>query len=528
MDGIAAAFIKAILQFCHHPTLCYKWPSFLPSAGDFGPFWSGLVQRIEQLIREKPIIKSRHGGDVHKISEVRIPAKVILNEEGDSLFDDSTRDPLISKAYSSESTTLLKSFGLCVTTWDTILSLLRDDLESATSKIKSASTSEESHSRVAKLLSICFSQRYYSIIPILRQLPILPLRNGVWASPDRGPVYMPTTRGIPIPPGVAMQILDTAAVANHDRKVLFNHLGATEASTAAVRSAILQCYGSLHPLSVGSMAESKAHLQYLYLTKTLFTWDDFSLVCVYSRSNNRVKPRRTDVYLSNNESYGPEAMLGPTKDAPGLDAIFLHPAYLEDPPAKPDISYQDWTTWLMARLGIHGRVNIISSKKDALSDAWYYVTRHRPSKLLGMLQHVWEYEWLNLSNESIARAIQKTIADELCISKPSSSCTLDGTYLPLPSLRKQCQRFMPDPDRFPFLNLEGEPDSTEFLKKWMFLSATFGVGKDENIQFFLDILKSIACSNSETLSFDKLQSLYVSIDEKSKGVTDQKMQKIVK
>ncbi|KAM0280906.1 hypothetical protein ACHAQH_003795 [Verticillium albo-atrum] len=160
VDGIAAAFIKAVLQFCEHPSLCYTWPNFLPSTTDeSSAFWSGLAQRIKDLVSQTPILKSRHRRELRMIRDVTIVTDDATDRNGASLFDDSALDPFISTAYNQASVNALQPYGLSVCNIFIICDLLKADLANPQSRMKSPSTSEDWHSAVARLLTFFFTQK---------------------------------------------------------------------------------------------------------------------------------------------------------------------------------------------------------------------------------------------------------------------------------------------------------------------------------------------------------------------------------
>ncbi|KAF5228970.1 hypothetical protein FANTH_14368 [Fusarium anthophilum] len=132
---IASAFFQAILQFCQHPTLCYRWPMFLPSSSDTSSdaFWSGLNHEIQSLMKKTPVLKSRNRIDLRLIGDVVILANDAQDAEGHPLFDDPTKDLYLSPGYSQMAKDILKGYGLEVLNIQTFLNLLETDLRSLNS-----------------------------------------------------------------------------------------------------------------------------------------------------------------------------------------------------------------------------------------------------------------------------------------------------------------------------------------------------------------------------------------------------------
>jgi hypothetical protein len=177
LDAIAAAFVKAVLHFCTHDTLCYTWPLFLPSKHDsFDSFWSPLVAKIKELIISTPILKSRHMSRLRKTDEVFILASdfTVYNSQSNPLLDCIVRDPFISSKYLYESWDILRTYGLRVMYFSVGLDLLGTDLERADSIMKSSKTTERWHSTMADFLLKCHESRFMSETSRLRSLPILP------------------------------------------------------------------------------------------------------------------------------------------------------------------------------------------------------------------------------------------------------------------------------------------------------------------------------------------------------------------
>ncbi|PIG82100.1 hypothetical protein AARAC_000013 [Aspergillus arachidicola] len=507
LPHIASAFVKAVSEFCEDPELCYIWPSFLPSLDDdMGSFWSPLARSIWDLIAVTPL---------RVLESIVILPEDFMDSDGNPLLDDSSLDPFISTAYPAALEETLEEYGLGVGTFDLILRMLQSDLESSTSRVKSHVTSADFHSRISQLLSR-IEKEDEDEMRTLNELAILPLRNGEWVSANSGPVYLPKTGEIDIPAGVDIRILDPAAVANEDRRTFFIHLGAVEPSVSAVRSAILENYSPLD--SEVCLEDSRAHLHYLYLThERSQIEDDFGDIRVYCDYGIVENPQEEEVYLPSNHPYGPEALLAPTEYSQGMEVLLMHSTYFENIPTRPHPNYPSWRAWLITSLGIRERLSLVSSDDDSLSDSWTYVAEFRPGKLLGLLEYLWKYERSELRQiPDLIMEIQSMNATRLCNMDLPDDCRLDETYLPLSNLQTLCQRFMKEDEAFPFLYLEGLSDE-ELYSKWIFLHHDFSVGKDDDMDFLLNVLYWIQSSNpdeSTLTSYERLWDLYIAIDAK--------------
>lgn len=111
-----------------------------------------MCDEIKTLIRETPILRARHGSKLRKINDVVILGRDFMDDEDNPLFDDSMLNPFLSGGYSDACTDLLKVFGLQRMNTNLMISMLRVDLVSAASRMKSDHTSAEWHSKLARLL----------------------------------------------------------------------------------------------------------------------------------------------------------------------------------------------------------------------------------------------------------------------------------------------------------------------------------------------------------------------------------------
>lgn len=522
LDGIADAFVKAVLQFCDDDTLCYTWPYYLRSADEIGGFWAGLVDSIKSRLLDTPILRSRHRIALRRTTDVCFVSNHSTDRNGNCLFDDRALDPFIAKGYTALATQILKGYGLGVLSFDTVFDLLKADLESQDSRVRSRSTSEDWHTRMAKLFSYSFEAKFTSVIAQLRTFDILPLRDGRWVSANSGVLYLPTTGKFPIPPGVDMRVLDPLAVANSRRRSLFLHLGAKESSKAQVRNAILGGYGQR--TQPQDLATSKAHLHYLYLTHVPGQapergWEN---VHVCGDDGSPTYPRETDMYLTSSHRYGPEALLSPSEGLLGLRVPLLHSSYLDGEPSYPDSSHPGWKEWLCHYVGLHDRLRLSSRSGDSLSDTFKYVADYRPEKLLGLLQYLWEYEGQNIRRTSgIAGELGLLPAGQLCTERGHpSECKLIDCYLPLPCLQRQCARYMEEGENFPFLKLPGATSTKQIEDKWGFLHSVLQVRMATDERFFQDILRRIQYCNPEGLSLNRIRrlvDLYLAIEAKIVG-----------
>ncbi|KAF5007724.1 hypothetical protein FDECE_5972 [Fusarium decemcellulare] len=458
---IATAFFQAILEFCEHSTLCYYWPMFLSSPGaSSDAFWSGLDYEIQDLLKKRPVLRSRKRTDLRLISDVSILVGSATDKGGQPVFDDPDQDLYLSPNYPQTVVTILKDHGLKPVSTSTLLNLLETDLRSPNSKMHGQDTTDEWHSVVARMISLWFEK-----IPIfaersLKSLPLLPLRQGEWTSTAAGPVYFPMTGDMYIPISLDLRVIDYSAPRNPDRSNLFRYLGVCEAT-----------------------------------------------------NDQPTNPRLSDVYLpGTSHAYSAASLLAAEGTAPGFAVEFLFSRMMDDVPAKPNFFHPSWEKWLCDVVGIRERLRLVSRTGDVLSDTFLYVHQHRPEKFLGLFEHLWSHEKSALLEKpSLRSCIENLAAQHLCgVDFPIK---LRETWLPLKHLQDLVERYMEHPEQFPFLKFE-ESDLTRVLgTKWGFLNEYFSVGKDDSLDLLLEILNCIerSCPEPSSEQTQRVFGLYVAI-----------------
>jgi hypothetical protein len=96
-DGIAEAFIKAVLEFCTGGTAQYTWMKYLPRKKSYhwDPFWGALVDRIDELLGRERILYTRRMHILRPIKNLRYRHESTNDRHGNPLFKDLDPDRAI-------------------------------------------------------------------------------------------------------------------------------------------------------------------------------------------------------------------------------------------------------------------------------------------------------------------------------------------------------------------------------------------------------------------------------------------------
>ena len=278
-DGIATAFVDAILQFCKHPTLQYQWMRFSPVSFQSNSLAWDISPKIKELLGVTPVLRPYNHGDLKLISELRIVPKEFKDVLGAPLFADSPKGTYLANEYQKgNDTSTLMSLGLRALELADVIERVQQDLASPFSNLKAKTTPNDWHLRASKYLLQSFNGQ---CIPQLKKLKLIPLENGDFTSVLEGPVYFPQSDGMPIPTDIGLRLVKPGTFEDNKwRKGLVSAIGVTEASTEVVRKLIFEKYESKNSRRKITLSRSVAHLRYLYwthgLTKPIQAGDNFS------------------------------------------------------------------------------------------------------------------------------------------------------------------------------------------------------------------------------------------------------------
>ncbi|CAF3557216.1 unnamed protein product [Fusarium graminearum] len=449
LKGIADCLVKAIEEFCRHPTLQYQWMCWLPQRDSYpwDSFWSSLLDRIKDRIHQVKVLRTLGSRQLGYMYQLRNLQSWLRDEKGDPLFTDINNEIYLAKEYAKDDLDLLKPYGLQgASPMEVILRIENDLQKPPEASDTSTARATEVHSTGQWRMGLCESQATL-------------LLSFFWTA-----------------------------------------FGVIEARFRDVRLTIMQ--ESVLPVpDTTSLPTSVSQLKFMYLSEALLKDEEVPKLLkdfqVYDHQRRACRPVKQNVYLPGDDEYGPRQLLSPYNNAPGYDVPFLHDDYLHSPPATPEGFAWNWEEWLELRLRLRRNVRLTGMDKKELtvSPLFRYIEKHRPDRLLGGLQRAWNIENLNatasdqlIDELSKMKVSCKTQSDRYCLFP------LMSTYLPLPELESKRSRYAEEEGSF-FLNL-GEPITSDTYRvKWGFLVDHLGIGHTDYSCFYLHILNAIRFDN---------------------------------
>lgn len=475
-DAIPTAFLDAVMKFRVRPNLKFSWFRYLPRNihdSFLGPVENAIISKLSSL----PILCSADG-------TYRLPHQFVI--AGSSC--DADGEPFIPEAYLPGKLYYLSHpYDL-----DTdgahferlgVKPMSNEHFIGGLNKMRSQMPLQSTiwHEAVCqKLYGIPNTRTGRRNLSLeIRQLPILPLSDGSWASANSDSVIFFDTELAGIPQDLGIQFLEADISPASWRHKLFKKLGVREADCQFVANKILEHHrNSWPPDSVQSMI---SHAVFMFVHR-------YSKGCP-NPTGLRVMDERAavaeakDVYADIPDPRQSIRM----RDVLPPPARFLHPDYLqEDGVARSET----WTQWLRDSLSLNIFPRLIDGGK--LSPEFEALARTVDThKLLIVLKETWP-KWSGRLNATSILWLSQIVI----VCEDGSKCMLKESYIKKESL-KHCMDL-------PFLPIDEVDDAD-----WNFLSK-LGVTSRIDGSFYLRQLMRLKDENSHDVK--KIEDTYQMIE----------------
>jgi len=510
IGSVADAFIKAISQFCDHDKLRYTWMRYLPNkkSKEWSGLWSSLVKTIASRLRDgEEVLYGRDDPSRRSISDLYRLGDSLLDEHGEPLFEDTKPGKTISPHYSESDLDTLMEYGLEWAGWAQFTEWVEEDLKrDKTSRMRSSSTSEKWHTKVAQILNKGLKTKQGLVVPYIKRLKIIPLEDGDWVSGGQVSVYFPRINELEVPSNIDLPLV-AKSVVNTERIALFRNLGVKEASISLVRKSILRFHKGKDP----DLATSKCHLEFLYLSEDDGTRDEsYDDLKLHNQNGDITTPATAYVYIVNDDPHGPWELFretepgpNPGDGAPGYLAEFLHAEYFHDPP--DDTQNWTWIGWLHDKLGVEKYVDL---QHDEFRE---YIGEERPEKFLGA---IYVYHWYH--SRLMPRLIE-LLRSTAILCRGNREVLLKEAYFPTADLVERTGKYFGEDVFFPWLQVEFETPSI-IPPRWKTLLGVLEIPVSHNdIDFALSMLNYFLQdfpSNPTGPEITRLFELYDHIQER--------------
>jgi len=463
--------------------LRYTWPLFLKDRGGTDEFWSKLKRWIFHRLAKEDVLECRCNTELSRPDSLSyIPLG--LRFEGDPLVEDeNTESSHLSFAYDPDIDQMLpelKKMGVKVMSFSDFVSELRA-VVNRRGTLFLEQKSNQWHSQVARLL--------YSNVRVsrLEDIPLIPLRDGRWATPSEGHMFLEEdTSRTTVPEGLEINLVDTEACQDASRNRFFRWLGIKNCDQAAVCQLIIQRYSPFRPLSE---TQSIQDLTYLFQTPLdIYRGSLEKLQLLPAPPHNGFRNAKR-FYI---EYPGKLSILAKYASNPASNIALLHPSYLNAIRGLGKES--EFVDWACSRLQLSTQPRLIDEFRN-LTTEFKFLRDYAAVDLLLLLRDNWDSYSIQLKLKQLIGAISEMVVD----------CTdgrrrrLDETALPRGTLESS------GPD-LPFIKVP-EPNDDCWQK-----FSLFGLLVKESDTFYLRELKALASrSDRQSIPRSFVQKVYLKL-----------------
>jgi hypothetical protein len=502
-DAIPLAFEEAIDNFNFNngnselDELANMWPFYLHNnTSGLSPYWCSITKSIIKHLSGASVIQDRTG-------EVRGPKHLTFldwahDRNGEPMFG-NMRD-YVSSDYPNSVREALLLLGVTAPNWEWMcekLQILQDE-----GLLRSRMRSKDWCSDLAKVIlepQEPKGNRKYA--RHLSRIPLIPLVDGTWQcppSPDE-PIYFPASLGTVIPPGLKLSLVEEKACVCPKRRRLFELLGVKDCDVSNVLERIFYYHARFSSAQPVPRVHLIAQLHYLYDMRAHLSSDDMEKIQFVCPTSEYVQ-KGTSVYAD--ISLGGELQ---QLFSGYSEAHFLHDDYFAkfNPFEKKQLA-----EWLGQTADVAVVPRLVATGSSGLHKDFEWLLDNKIDRVLAILHQHWSLY------KGITEAAKDTIAGYAFMCKSGGrTCVLQNTYIPFPKLVEKARVFG-NADHYDFLALPSyEPEDWKFL-------ASFGVGLDEELDFFLWVMEQSGFKSHTNIH--KSKQLYLAIQSQAFSPTEER------
>lgn len=330
--------------------------------------------------------------------------------------------------------------------------------------------STEWHRKVASVFCGQESLRYR-----LSNLPIIPLRGGLWVTARTEHVFLaPSNRNEHVPSGVSISIVDKTASRDPQRKQFFRFLGIEEYSPRRVCDLILE----LHADSVGSLSDREDgdlldDLTYLFDHRSLLKHDGAPRIVFLAQWNGETLRKKTGMYITDPRTV--PCLVNKYRDTPGNPFPILDDRYQRAICGDDDRKIRSFHKWLLRSANSFTTVPRLI-RKGKLTPEYKFL---RDTNVTDLLYAV-KFHLKTSRKSPMSQALSDAVPRLKVRCQDGITRRLRGLALPSRELLREC----------PHLDFADLPGPRR-RKRWGFLSK-FGVLTSRNTTAVLQELRALS------------------------------------
>ena len=475
------AFREAVHRFTTIPGpsppsgLRYTWPAFLGNASrSSAEFWAQLQNDILEDLRTESILESRDEtiGLCCPTDLSYIPKK--FRHAGEPMLEDKkTRKYHLSFHYDARyARNVLAQIGVKEMSESDFLKEFKGLIEPRFVVQFLKDQSNDWHVKLSKIFRDSFSQRQ------LKDLPVIPLRNGEWVSCSEKHIFLGTkTSNLAIPQGINIHLIDAEACEDEGRKAFFTWLGIGICKQEDVCRMIMERHALLDDFNIVDCVADA-----IYLFNSPPSVYKSSIMNLHLMDNNLKATHGKYLYVDHPDKSFTISNYA-TVDGSGIR--MLHQRYILK--AQKEGKESEFVEWLVRYLKVSTLPCLI--RDGRVTKEFKFFTTKCVQELLVLLRNKWHhysaqiYAPITVSIFSGPRTLMKELSEMKVRCVGEEFHPLGKTVLPLRDLKIIG-------GSLPFLDITDPGD-----ERWLQFEA-LGVIINECLELYLRQLKALA-SNGE-------------------------------
>ncbi|KAH7205910.1 hypothetical protein DER44DRAFT_809824 [Fusarium oxysporum] len=460
-DLIETAFVKSIRRLVAlSPTqdgegLCYKWPKYLPRHPETSGFWHDLHQNMMNALRKTPLLESGADNTLRKPTDLYYPELSLIGV--DSLN--------------------INNLWLEFSQWINEVGI--DGLKTRPIKW---------HQKVS---SIFCGRR--ELREKLRNLPIVPLRDGSWVRARQDCVFFTSTQNEEhVPTGIELFLVDRSVSKDPERRKFLSFLGIKEYSPTQVCELIIKLHHDLPPGASRTEMDLVTDALYLFDHQPCLDYEVPNICFAAKKGRNTIVSRGRHLYLIDPDvKPGLIAKYQSTTQSPLVVLSDKYEAKLCKGRPRKDVEL--FRQWLLESTYREFSTVPVLLKNNELSAEWHFLHRHDVMDLLQAIRLQWDKKAI-LSPIIIKAAAELQVPGSDGYWRP-----LGRLAIPTTELKQKC----------PHLDFVSLPNPKVY--NWGFLSV-LGVLTTRNTTATLRELQKLSQLQADKVDKDAIKEIYEALN----------------
>ncbi|KAK6842238.1 hypothetical protein PG987_003098 [Apiospora arundinis] len=491
-DGIRNAFLRAIGRLATLPQndsgkgLCYTWPSYLPRRTGSSSFWNDLHSEILRWLQVTPILKSQTSNDVSRMPMNLRYVPLGFRFNGSPLFD----LPSILKARLAFDYDEVYQELECLGIRQLGIDGLCADLEMFVTSDAAAAFQAKPMAWHRKVCSLFCNKS--GLRERLRNLPIVPLRDGTWTTAKMEHVYLASDDDNEhVPAGVSLSIVDPEVCRDPVRRDFLIYLGIQQYSPKQVCSLILELHNADFYTRHRLVGDLVADVAYLFKYRRFVDQIGAPTIHFITRYDGRRVLRKSAIYCVDPRLR--PGLIAKYQDSPGSPFAVLDANYEETICGGDETMRREFMQWLLQSDAFHNSPVLLKHRE--LTQEWTFLLNMDVVDLLQALRH--HCEKYGTAGPDVRR-LRDVVAGLNIRCLDGIVRALGTVAVPTEQLRQRCPNL-------PFVDLPGHSSN------WVFLSE-FGVLTTCNTLAWLRELQSLKDLPFDQFDKKAVHKVYKALD----------------